>query len=138
MLLAALLWSLIGLMLIARGVLATIGTGYEWLIAIAAIIGVAKSLAVLDRVAVKNMVRIFEKGEYSCLGGVYSWKTWLLVATMVIIGKLLRSSSLPTWLVGTIYVAVGWSLLWSSRKAWAGLRALPAKDPGGENDEKLS
>ena len=76
---AALLWSCIGLMLVGRGSTALAGADNEWLIPVALLIGLAKSWAILDRVAVKNMVRIFEQGEYSCLGGIYSWKTWALV-----------------------------------------------------------
>ena len=135
---AALLWSVIGLMLIGRGTMAIAGTGFEWLILVAMLIGTGKSWAILDRVAVKNMVRIFDKGDYSCLGGIYSWKTWLLVVAMVILGKLLRSSPLPVWSVGAVYVAVGWSLFWSSRKVWLKLRDLSAKDLTGKKDEQPS
>lgn len=120
--LAALLWSCIGLMLMWRGVNALAGSGKEWLLFISLVVGTFKSRMILDRVAVKNMARIFEKGEYSCLGGVYSWKTWLLVLAMIAMGRLLRASSLQVWLVGLIYVTVGWSLFWSSRKVWMRLR----------------
>ena len=125
---AALLWSCIGLMLIGRGVVAIVGTPYDWLIPVALLVGSFKSWVALDRVAVKNMVRIIEKGEYSCLGGIYSWKTWVLVAGMIVLGKLLRASPLPLWLVGSIYVAVGWGLLWSSRKVWSRLPNLSDKE----------
>jgi hypothetical protein len=134
---AALLWSCIGLMLIGRGVLAIAGSGNEWLILVALLLGFAKSAAILDRVAVKNMVRIFEKGEYSCLGGIYSWKTWALVVVMIISGKLLRASSLPVWLVGALYVAVGWGLFWSSRKVWSRLRTIPKHGTSETKDEQL-
>ena len=122
---AALLWSCIGLMLMWRGGHAVIGTGREWLLLCSVLVGTFKSWAVLDRVAVKNMTRIFDKGEYSCIGGVYSWKTWLLVVGMIVLGRLLRASALQVWLVGLIYVTVGWSLFWSSRKVWGRLRNLP-------------
>jgi hypothetical protein len=124
--LAALLWSCIGLMLMGRGGYAVFGTGWEWLLPVALLTGTFKSWAVLDRVAVKNMTRILEKGEYSCLGGIYSWKTWLLVLAMILCGRLLRMSSAPLWLVGFIYATVGWSLCWSSRKVWQRLRDMPA------------
>ena len=136
--LAALLWSCIGLMLMWRGGHAVVGTGREWLLMIALLVGTFKSWAVLDRVAVKNMTRIFDKGEYSCLGGVYSWKTWLLVAAMIVLGRFLRASSLQVWLVGLIYVTVGWSLFWSSRKVWLRLRNLPGRssiESGGEQSD---
>ncbi len=133
--LAALLWSCIGLMLLWRGGNAVVGTGREWLLPVSLLVGSLKSWAILDRVASKNMTRIFDKGEYSCLGGVYSWKTWLLVMGMIILGRLLRASSLQVWLVGLIYVTVGWSLFWSSRKVWVKLRNLSncsGTESGGE------
>jgi membrane-associated PAP2 superfamily phosphatase len=105
------------------------------LLLISLLVGSFKSWAVLDRVAIKNMTRIFDKGEYSCLGGIYSWKTWLLVVAMIVFGRLLRASSLQVWLVGLIYVTVGWSLFWSSRKVWLRLRNLPGRagiESGGE------
>ena len=133
--LAALLWSCIGLMLLWRGGNAVVGTGREWLLPVSLLVGSLKSWAILDRVASKNMTRIFDKGEYSCLGGVYSWKTWLLVMGMIVFGRLLRASSLQVWLVGLIYVTVGWSLFWSSRKVWVKLRNLSScsgTESGGE------
>ena len=135
---AALLWSCIGLMLMWRGGHAVVGTGMEWLLSISLLAGTLKSWAVLDRVAVKNMNRIFAKDEYSCLGGIYSWKTWLLVVAMIIFGRLLRASSLQVWLVGLIYVTVGWSLFWSSRKVWMGLRNMSANagsESGGNQSD---
>ncbi len=136
--LAALLWSCIGLMLMWRGGHAVVGTGREWLLLVSLLVGSVKSWAVLDRVAVKNMTRIFDKGEYSCLGGIYSWKTWLLVAAMIVFGRLLRASSLQVWLVGFIYVTVGWSLFWSSRKVWVRLRNLTGRsvsESGGDQSD---
>lgn len=138
---AALLWSSIGVMLMVRGGLAVIGSGQEWLLVVALLAGTFKSRVILDRVAVKNIGRIIGKGEYSCLGGVYSWKTWVLVAAMIATGRLLRASALQVWLVGLLYVAVGWSLAWSSRKAWLRLRSLAGKagneaDGAHNNDEQ--
>jgi len=132
---AALLWSCIGLMLMWRGGRAIFAAERESLLVISFMIGTFKSWAILDRVALKNIGRIVEKGEYSCLGGVYSWKTWLLVAAMIFLGRLLRASSLQAWLVGLIYVTVGWSLFWSSRKGWQRLRRLSDRPVAGLNGE---
>lgn len=139
--LAALLWSCIGLMLLWRGGSAVFAMDREWLLPVALVLGSFKSWAILDRVALKNIDRILAKGEFSCLGGIYSWKTWLLVAVMIVLGRLLRASSLQAWLVGLIYVTVGWSLLWSSRKAWFRLRenigpAVPGASCGQNDGEQ--
>ena len=80
--------------------------------------GSAKSLLVLDRTANRNVQRILAFEKPTCIGGVYSWKTWILVLCMIVGGRLLRQSSLPASLVGALYVAVGWALLLSSRIAW--------------------
>jgi len=116
--LAALLWSGIGLLLMVRGYLAVDGSGKEWFLIAALIVGSLKSLLLLDRMAVKNMGRIRDRGSDVCLGSIYSPKTWLLVAGMVLVGRLLRASTIEGWLVGLLYVAVGWALLFSSRKGW--------------------
>ena len=134
---AALLWTCIGLMLMVRGGYAVVGSGHEWLLVVALAIGTLKARVILDRVAVKNMRRIFEKGEFSCLGGVYSWKTWLLIVAMISLGRFLRASTLQEWLVGLIYMTVGCSLLWSSRKVWAKMHHLSGRvDPLNDCEQK--
>ncbi|MDF1577321.1 MAG: hypothetical protein RQ753_03750 [Desulfurivibrionaceae bacterium] len=132
---AALLWSCIGLMLLWRGGSVVVAQDREWLLPVALLLGALKSRAILDRVAGKNIDRIIARGEFSCLGGIYSWKTWLLVAVMILSGRLLRISPLQAWLLGFIYVTVGWSLLWSSRKAWFRLRVIGGPAVSGSSGE---
>ncbi|MBU0673975.1 MAG: hypothetical protein KJ950_04970 [Proteobacteria bacterium] len=134
-LLAAFLWSCIGVMLIWRGENMTGGVGGLLLVVVAIILGTLKSRFVLDRVALKNMNRIIERGDSACIGGVYSTKTWILVLFMIVLGRLLRASPLPPWLVGLIYITVGWALLWSSRLAWLrGVRKNELVAPGSGVD----
>ena len=121
-LLAALLWSGIGAMLLIRGVLAFAGTGRDWWLAVAVLLGTIKSRLVLDRVVLKNMSRLRALNGQRCIGGVYSVKTWLLVAVMIALGSVLRASPLPVWLIGWVYVLVGWALFWSSRQGWRAWR----------------
>jgi hypothetical protein len=135
---AAMTWSCVGLMLMWRGVHAVVGSGREWLLLISLVIGTFKSWAMLDKVAAKNVTRILAKDEYSCLGGIYSWKTWLLVLGMIGLGRLLRASPLQVWLVGLLYVTVGWGLFWSSRKVWMRLRKIPPRagfESGGNQSD---
>jgi len=116
--LAAMLWSGIGLMLLVRGVLAVSGSGREIWLALAVLLGSIKSRLVLDKAVLKNMDRLRALDGARCIGGVYSVKTWLLVAAMIALGRGLRASPLPVWLVGLVYVTVGWGLFWSSRQGW--------------------
>ncbi len=115
---AALVWSTVGVMLCARGVLMLRPVhGYLWGV-LALAVGTAKALFVLDRTARRNIARIKGFGGKTCIGAVYSWKTWLLVLAMIGGGWLLRHSRLPAELVGSLYVGVGWALLVASRLVW--------------------
>ncbi|HKJ65313.1 MAG TPA: hypothetical protein VJ969_07925 [Desulfopila sp.] len=115
---AALLWSLVGTGLLLRGTFWLIAAGTTGFLIIAVIAGSVKSLFILDKSARKGIDRILRLDDGSCLGAVYSKGTWLLVAAMMGAGYLLRHSPVPLGLAATLYAAVGWSLLLSSRLAW--------------------
>ena len=114
---AALLWTAVGLMLMIRGALWFDKT-FWWLAIIAIAVGTGKSFGMLDRAAKKNIGRILGLADGTCIGGVYSWKMWGMVGLMVILGRLLRTSSLPRVVIGFVYVAIGWGLCFSSRLIW--------------------
>jgi len=117
-LVAGLVWSCVGLMLFYRGAHALLQIqGYIWL-AGAILVGTLKGLMILDKTARKNINRIKHFDDKKCIGGVYSWKTWVLVIVMMVSGFFLRHSTLPIEFVGVIYAAVGWALMVSSRLAW--------------------
>jgi xanthine/uracil permease len=50
-------------------------------------------------------------------------RSWLLIALMSGIGRLLRGGLLPPAVVGPLYAAIGAGLLYSSRIAWRRRRA---------------
>ncbi len=117
---APFIWSAVGIMLIVRG-LSWIGFSLTcWLLFIAFLVGTMKSFIILDRSAKKTLKRIMTLNEKSCIGAVYPWKTWLLVILMMASGIALRSMTEPGLFLGTVYVAVGWGLLFSSRHGWKG------------------
>ena len=115
---APFLWTVIGCLLIYRG--------FGWLdpgrgrllLAIAGVLGTLKSLVILDFVARRSIQRIILLKDGTCLGAVYSWKTWLLVVLMMISGIIMRKITVPGPFIGTLYCAVGWSLCYSSRLGW--------------------
>ena len=129
---AALLWSGIGAMLLTRGFLAVSGSGREGWLAVAVILGAIKSRLVLDRLVHRNMARLHSLDGARCLGGVYSAKTWLMVAGMIALGRALRLSPLSPWITGLVYVTVGWGLFWSSRVGWVAWFACGNDDGGGD------
>jgi hypothetical protein len=117
LLLAASLWTAIGVFLLLRA--------SHWLwpgrlvyYLPAFLLGTLKSLFFLDKAAGKSIQRILLLTDGTCLGAVYSIKTWMLVLLMMGTGMALRRSSLPPALLGTVYGTIGWALIYSSRHAW--------------------
>ncbi|WP_067620464.1 hypothetical protein [Dissulfuribacter thermophilus] len=118
--LAGAMWSLVGIMLFFRGIRWLILNQYEnWLIIIcilgATVIGLIKGKIILDKAANKATIRIQKRGDDKCLFGFFSWKNWLLIALMITLGRLLRASPAPVYVVSTIYMAIGTALTYSSR-----------------------
>jgi Ni/Fe-hydrogenase subunit HybB-like protein len=125
LLLAGLMWALVGAALVGFGGwwLWQLPTpAAPWLVALALVIGVFKARFVLDRVARGIVDRILERGDGRCLGGFLSVRSWALVAVMVVGGRILRGSHMGRGLLGVLYVAVGTALLLSSRVAWRAWR----------------
>ncbi len=115
---APFLWTAIGGMLLFRG--------WGWfdpgwgrlLLLVAGLLGTLKSLFILDKIARRSLERIVMFKDNTCLGAVYSWKTWLLVLLMMTSGFFLRKITQPGPFIGTLYCAIGWSLCLSSRLGW--------------------
>ena len=117
LLIAALMWSFIGLYLMVRGYL--LDPVLSWVVlGLAVGIGTLKAFLIIERAARKNIARIVARPDGMCLGGVYSWRMWGMVVCMMLGGRLLRNSSVPPLVLSVIYVAVGWALLLSSRLIW--------------------
>jgi len=115
---APFLWTAIGAFLLVRGWgWLEPGRG-RFLLLAAGMLGTLKSLFILDRVARRSLERIVRFKDGTCLGAVYSWKTWLLVLLMMIAGLAVRTLTQPGPVIGTLYCAVGWSLCLSSRLGW--------------------
>jgi len=123
--LAALIWSVVGFFLLANGFVLVSLQNHLWYAVAGLTLGTAKTFFVLDRVARKNIKRIKEFEDKVCIGSVYSWKTWVLVAGMIVLGRFLRTTVLPGEVVGLIYTAVGWALMLASRLMWQTWRKTP-------------
>ena len=123
--LAALIWSLVGFFLLTNGFVIISLKGQLWYGVVGLFLGIAKTFFILDRVARKNVKRIKEFEEKVCIGSVYSWKTWILVAAMIGLGRYLRTTVLPGEIVGLIYTAVGCALMLASRLMWREWKRTP-------------
>ena len=119
LLLGALIWTMVGFLLLTNGFRLVLLEGHLWYGLIGLLLGTAKTLFVLDRLARKNIQRIKEFEDKVCFGSVYSLKTWFMVAAMIVLGRYLRTTVLPGEIIGLIYTAVGWALMLTSRLMWA-------------------
>ncbi len=120
LILSALLWTMIGLMLFFKGIfrLSQLSDWQLLLPAAAILTGSLKAYFFLDQSARRGISRILTFKNGTCLGAVYSVKTWILVLCMMGMGVILRNSFLPVGLLSFLYLTIGWALLLSSRLAW--------------------
>jgi hypothetical protein len=116
---AAILWTVVGsaLFLVGASWMSTAGTARALPATGAAVfLGWIKSRYVLNRTAARIVGRIEDRGDGRCLGGFLSWKSWLLVVAMMVLGRILRRSSLPLLYRGLIYSAIGAGLVLAGLK----------------------
>ena len=128
LLLASLLWTVAGLILAARG-MHWLAVYHRLILVIPALfLGTLKSRFILDRTAKKSIDRIRLLEDGTCLGAVYSVKTWMLVLLMMSMGIVLRHSPFPRPLLGMLYITIGWALFWSSRHGWRAWRETDRRE----------
>ncbi len=120
LLLSAVLWTAIGTMLFFKGIyrLLQLSDIRLYILFGGMLVGVLKSYFILDKTARRGIDRILRFEDGTCLGAVYSAKTWLLVLCMITAGIFLRNSSLPISVLSFLYIAIGSALGFSSRLAW--------------------
>ncbi len=120
---AALLWTIAGLILIARAALWLPESGY-WAIIIAVIsvgVGILKGKFVFSRIAKKNITRITELSPHKekiCVFAFQAMQSYLIVLAMIGLGILLRLSPIPRLWLASIYLAIGSALITSSSVYW--------------------
>ncbi|MDP2183507.1 MAG: hypothetical protein Q8K99_13180 [Actinomycetota bacterium] len=121
--LAALLWTTAGLILGIRGMDWLLGNTLALpLFTAALILGELKARYLLDPVATKAVERILERGRGACAGGFLSWRSWLLVLTMMAGGHALRLTAIPHMWLGALYTTIATGLLLASRSFWRGAK----------------
>lgn len=130
LLVAALIWTLVGAGLLTAGVIWTL-VGRGWMgwagMALALVLGWLKARYILSGRAAANARRIVAAGEGRCLGGVFEWSAWLFVLAMLALGYVLRHSEVPRSWIGVIYAAVGSGLVLASVGTWRHWRALGSR-----------
>jgi hypothetical protein len=66
------------------------------------------------RIVDRNMARILPVNEKQCVFSFISWKSYLLVLVMVVLGAIVRHSVLPKTYVAILYAGIGLALILSS------------------------
>lgn len=128
MLLAATIWTGAGIMLFSMGSFWML-SGHVVQVWVAALlmvpcvlVGTAKGHFLLDRVALRSITRIIDRGPCAPIWGFYGLRTWVLVGVMMGSGIGLRLLfNVEHWsffYLGFLYVAVGTALVFASKRMW--------------------
>jgi hypothetical protein len=121
LLIAAMLWSLVGFVLLGFGLkwLFASESDWIWVLLLATIlVGAAKGLFILRKSANRSIARIQKRGDGTCIFGVFSIWSWVLIGIMMTGGSYLRTSGLADEFLGTLYAAIGGALIMGSIYSW--------------------
>ncbi|MBS0000142.1 MAG: hypothetical protein KFF73_14270 [Cyclobacteriaceae bacterium] len=77
------------------------------------ILGIVKGYYIFSRIVRKNIDRISRMDKTGFVLAFIPWKTYLLIAGMVILGVTLRHSLLPRQYLAIIYMGIGLAMILS-------------------------
>lgn len=117
LLIAGMMWIAIGLMLDSFS--------YSWLrletqthVVFAVAVGLVCALFIHHfgflRIVDRNLARILPMKGKRCVFSFMPWKSYVLIAAMVMIGVLLRHSPIPKFYLAILYIGIGTALILSS------------------------
>jgi len=125
---AAVVWTLVGLFLAARAALwfRSSTRPVLWLILLALAAGFIKGHFIFSKLARRNIRRIGELSPHKekiCIFAFQALQSYAIVLGMIILGILLRHSSLSRQILAVIYLAIGAALVYASASYWRAKRA---------------
>ena len=114
---AGFMWTGVGVMLC--------GLAYHWFAAIdtgvAAILGSLGAVMAFaayhfgfTKIAQRNIQRLRLLTEKTCVFAFQTWKGYLIIGFMIILGAILRSSPIPKYYLAIIYTTIGGAIFLSS------------------------
>ena len=119
-LLSGLTWSIVGIALCRMAVLwlSPVNSWEGVLLGLSGIVlGLAIHLFGFSKLVAKNVDRIrSKKNKKICIFAFQAWKSYLIVAIMIGLGIILRSSPLPKKYLAVIYIGFGGAMVLSSIK----------------------
>jgi len=137
------IWTLVGLLLIWRGlpylgirevpeVVGLAGTSTWIALAIAVVVGIGKGMSALRKGARRAVTHIERQGERAPWWNVFSPVMYVLVAIMIGAGIALRTApydaGVKAWVIGILYPAVGVALMIGGQLVRR-VEPLPAPEP---------
>ncbi len=114
---AGLMWIMVGIMLnrLAYSWLSIERIDYAF---IASIIGFVCSLFIHHfgflRIVDRNLDRILPMKGRRCVFSFMPWKSYILIFIMIVMGGLLRHSTIPKLYLSVLYIGIGMALILSS------------------------
>lgn len=115
--LAGLMWSLVGLMLCRSAYHSLAVVRWTWVVPLG-LLGIALALTAnrffFSRMAQKNIARLSLLTEKTCIFAFQRWKSYLLIGLMITIGIVLRNLPVPKPYLAILYTMIGGALFLAS------------------------
>ncbi len=67
-----------------------------------------------SRIAMKNISRIGTQSDLACLFSFQSWRSYLLIVLMMVMGYTIRHLPIPKYIIAIVYFTMGSALAFSS------------------------
>ncbi len=115
--LAGVMWSGVGIMLCRLAViwLKPVHQSLAWSLGSLGLIGAVVVYRFgFSKIALKNITRLCQLQDATCIFAFQAWKSYLIIVIMVALGLTLRHSPMPKHLLAVIYETIGGALFFSS------------------------
>ena len=115
--LAGCVWMAVGIMLLFLAytwLRTAVGVNIWYLAAGGFLLGLMVHHFGFLKIVDKNLDRILPMEDKQCLFSFFPWKSYLIIAIMVTMGKMLRHSSVPKPYLAVLYMGIGLALSLSS------------------------
>ena len=121
---SGLIWSGVGIFLniLAFGWLKSFNKMQIIIITIGLLAGWSIARFGFDKISNKNVNRILAYPKHACIFAFQEWKSYILVAIMMSLGILLRTTELiPKFILAPMYIGIGTALFFASFKYYKNL-----------------
>jgi hypothetical protein len=128
--LAGLVWSIVGLMLCRLAYHWLAVTHWRWvapLELLSIVLALMAHQACFSRIAQKNIARLSLLTEKTCIFAFQRWKSYFLIGLMITLGIVLRNLPIPRPYLAILYTTIGGALFLASLQYYGCLWRIVAK-----------